>query len=109
MRKRTVKKNFWLNNDEDELLKEKCKKANISEAEFFRRVILGYEIKEKPNKEFYDAIKSLRGISINLNQIARKANSLNLIDVPAYKKVTTKLNEFMIEMKEKYLIDRKKR
>lgn len=109
MRKRTIKKNFWLNFEENKILKEKCAKANISEAEFFRQVILGYEIKEKPDEQFYEAIKSLRGISINLNQIARKANSLDLIDVPAYKKVVAKLNQFIIEIKEKYLVSELKK
>ena len=109
MRKRTIKKNFWLNFEENKILKEKCAKANISEAEFFRQVILGYEIKEKPDEQFYEAIKSLRGISINLNQIARKANSLDLIDVPAYKKVVTKLNQFILEIKEKFLLSEQKK
>ena len=34
MRNRTIKKQIWLNQTEDNLLKEKSKKVNISEAEF---------------------------------------------------------------------------
>lgn len=108
MRERTIKKNFWLNSEEDRILKEKCAKANISESEYFRKIILNYEIKEKPDQEFYNAMKDLRGIAVNVNQIARKANSLNFIDVPQYKKISKELNKFMLEIKEKFLIDRKK-
>ena len=57
---------------------------------------------------FYNAMKDLRGIAVNVNQIARKANSLNFIDVPQYKKISKELNKFMLEIKEKFLIDRKK-
>ena len=32
MRNRTIKKQFWLNETEENILKEKSKKANISEA-----------------------------------------------------------------------------
>lgn len=105
MRTRTIKKNYYLNEEENTLLKEKCNKANMCEAEFIRAFIKDYKIKEKPDKEFYEAIKTIRGISINLNQIARKANSLGLIDVPAYKKAVNKLNDFMIEIKERFLIN----
>ena len=108
MRERTIKKNFWLNSEEDRILKEKCTKANISESEYFRKIILNYEIKEKPDQEFYNAMKDLRGIAVNVNQIARKANSLNFIDVSQYKKISKELNKFILEIKEKFLIDRKK-
>lgn len=108
MRERTIKKNFWLNKEEDRILKEKCTKANITESEYFRRIILNYEIKEKPDQEFYTAMKDLRGIAVNVNQIARKANSLNFIDTPQYANISKELNKFMLEIKEKFLIDRKK-
>lgn len=105
MRKRTIKKNFYLNEDENNLLKEKCKSAGKTEATFFRQLIKGCKLKEKPDEEFYEAIKLLRAISINLNQIARKANSLDFIDAPAYKNEVEKLNNFIVKIKNKYLAD----
>lgn len=107
MRSRNIKKNFYLNNNEDVILRLKCRKAHLSQSEFIRKVIMGYEIKEKPDDEFYEAIKILRGISINLNQIAKKANSIQLIDEPFYKKTVTELNKFILQIKEKYLVDSK--
>ena len=38
MRNRTIQKQFWLNETEEKLLKEKSKKAGLSEAEFNRRI-----------------------------------------------------------------------
>lgn len=107
MRKRTIKKNFYLNEEENNLLQEKSVKAQKSEATFLRDLIKGCTLKEKPDKEFYESIKILRGIGINLNQIARKANSLNYIDAPEYRKVAEKLNKFILEIKNKYLVDKK--
>ena len=34
-----VKKNFWITREEDNKLKEKCYKAQISESEYFRKCI----------------------------------------------------------------------
>ena len=74
MRNRTIKKQIWLNEIEDNLLKEKSKKANISEAEFLRNCINGFEVQEKPDENFYYVLRDLRGIATNINQLARNAN-----------------------------------
>ena len=107
MRARNIKKNFWLNEEEDNLLKEKCQIANTSEAQFFRDVITGYKIKEQPKQEFYEVLKNLRGIAINMNQVARKANALNYVDVKSYKKAVEQVSNFILELKQKFLIKEK--
>ena len=66
MRNRTIKKQFWLNETEDNLLKEKSKKAGLSEAEFIRSFINGYKLKEKPDENFYDVLKDLREIVLSI-------------------------------------------
>lgn len=52
MRNRTIKKSFYLNEEENRLLKEKCFGGFISESDFFRMCILNKEIKEKKMKSF---------------------------------------------------------
>ena len=47
MRNRTIKKSFYLSEEENRLLKEKCFDGFISESSFFRMCILNKEIKEK--------------------------------------------------------------
>ena len=51
MRERTIKKQFWINKNEENLLKEKSKRTGLSEAEFLRSCIKGYKIKEQPTEE----------------------------------------------------------
>ena len=85
MRNRTIKKSFYLNEEENRLLKEKCFGSFISESDFFRMCILNKEIKEKPDEKFYDTLEQLRGVAININQIARVANQTRVIDADSLK------------------------
>ncbi len=102
MRTRDIKKQVWLNEVELKTLRANAKKVGLNESEYIRSLIMGYKPKEQPSEKFYEDMNQLRGISINLNQIARKANSLGLIDAPFYRKTYNKLNEFMQQIKREY-------
>lgn len=104
MRTRVYKKQFWFNEKEKNLLAKKSSEAGMNESEYVRKVVLGYEIKEKPDDRFYDAIKMMRTTSNNLNQIAKKAHTLGFIDELEYKREVEKLNNFISDIKIKYLI-----
>lgn len=103
MRTRDIKQQLWLNEKEKAKLKSNAKKVGLNESAYLRSLIMGYKPKEQPSDKFYEDMKQLRGISININQIARKANSLGIVDAPFYKKTYQKLNEFMQQMKRKYI------
>ena len=68
MRKRTIKKQIWINQTEDNLLKAKAKKSGLNESEFLRSCIKGYKIKEQPIKEITEFTKQISGIANNINQ-----------------------------------------
>ena len=104
MRNRNIKKQVWLNREEATQLKKKAKKVGLNESELLRNLIIGFEPREKPGEEFYDTMKEMRSIGNNLNQIARKAHSLNFIDEPLYKKEAEKWNQFMLKVKKEYLL-----
>lgn len=72
MRERTIKKQFWVSQNEDYLLKAKSKKAGLTEAEFLRSCIKGYKIKEQPTKEIREFIKQVAGIANNINKLLLK-------------------------------------
>ena len=103
MRTRDIKQQLWLNETEKAKLKSNAKKVGLNESTYLRSLIMGYKPKEQPSDKFYEDMKQLRGISININQIARKANSLGIVDAPFYKKTYQKLNEFMQQIKKKYI------
>lgn len=107
MRTRQIKKQVWLNREEAMLLRKKAKKVGFTESELIRNLILGFEPKEKPDDRFYETMNEMKAIGNNLNQIARKANTLNFIDYPFYEKEAKKWNRFMISIKKEYLLSEK--
>jgi len=107
MRQREIKKQFWFNEEEAKILKDKAYKAGMTESNFIRKILLGYQLKEKPDATFYEVIKLMRSISNNINQIAKKAHSLNYIDEVAYKKEAARWCELLNNIKDKYLINKR--
>ncbi len=85
------------------MLKENAKITGQTQSGYIRSIILGYKPKELPNEEVHEMLNQIRGIAINLNQIARKANALNYIDVPKYQKVCERITNIEKEIKAKIL------
>ncbi len=102
-RKRGIKKQFWFNKEEATILKKKAKKVGVNESTLIRDLVMGFEPKEKPDERFYDSLKQLRSIGNSFNQLAAKANALDLIDEVEYKKQKKKLDDIIIKLKEEYL------
>ncbi len=103
MRKRDILKTFYVDDEENKRLKQNAKKAGLNESAYIRNLIMGYKPKEQPTENMYEIIKQLQLVGINLNQIARKANALDIIDAPFYKKVYTKWNELAENIKKEFL------
>ena len=97
MRNRTIKKQFWLNESEDKLLKEKSKKAGLSEAEFIRCFIKEYKLTEvrKYKTNAITEIKELKSKRENLwkrhKQI--KTDEEGQFICSEIQKLATKINE----------------
>ena len=102
-RTRGIKKQFWFNKEEATILKKKAKKVGVNESTLIRNLVMGFEPKEKPDERFYDSLKQLRSIGNSFNQLAAKANALDLIDEVEYKKQKKKLDDIIIKLKEEYL------
>lgn len=65
--------------------------------------ILNKEIKEKPDEKFYDTLEQLRGISTNINQIARVANQTRAIDIDSLKEFEKEVKDIISDLRKKYL------
>ena len=57
-------------------------------------------VKELPQMEFYDVLKVLRQISLNMNQIAVKANAIGFVDTAEYWKNVDEVQAAISEIKE---------
>ncbi len=102
MRTRDIKKQVWLNEVEQRTLKENAKKVGLNESAYIRNLIMGYKPKEQPTQNMFEILNQLRLIGINLNQIARKANALDLVDAPFYRKVYKKWNGLVEKIKKEF-------
>lgn len=107
MRVREKQITLWVTYDEYYEIKSYADKSGVSLSEYLRQMAKHYQPTDKPDKEFYDSIKVLRSVSNSLNQLARRANALNFIDVPEYNKNVALVNEYIIGMKQKYLLPKK--
>ena len=84
MRKRTISILFRLNRKEAELLNKKVKKSGLSREAYLRHLIHGLLPNDAPPPDYYAMMQELRQIGNNLNQIARKAHTLALVDIKRY-------------------------
>lgn len=103
MRKRNIRKSYWLNREEANILKKKSKQAGLNEGEFVRQLLVGAELKEQPSSEFYSFLKELRAIGNNINQIARRVNYDGKINKEYLNNEIINLNEFMSYMKKIFM------
>lgn len=101
MRERTIKKQFWVSQNEDDLLKAKSKKAALTEAEFLRSCIKGYKIKEQPTKEIREFINQVAGIANNINQIAIRININKYAVADEVKDIKNTIDKFIIDFQKK--------
>lgn len=103
MRSRNIKKQFWLNTEEANMLENRSKKVGLTESTFIRFCINNYPIREKPDEKFYNYLGLLRSISNNINQIAKRNNATGFLDVKILQDELKQLDEFILKMKGTYL------
>ena len=84
MRKRNVAILFRLNRKEAEALDKKVKKSGLSREAYLRHLISGVVPRDAPPPDYYSMMRELHRIGNNLNQIAQKPHTLNVIDVQRY-------------------------
>lgn len=76
MRKRNIKINVFLNEDEKKMLEDKSDKSKLSQSGFFRMLIQDYSENKVLNKDIDEAINSLSNISDNLSKFSHKLGRL---------------------------------
>ena len=97
MRKRNVHIQFWLNRKEAEALDKKVRRSGLSREAYLRHLIDGVVPQDAPPPDYFSMMRELHGVANNLNQIAQKAHTLNVIDVQRY---DTAVSQFEAAVKE---------
>ena len=102
MRKRFIEKKYYLDEKEEKILKEKCKKLNVSYSKFIRDLILGYVHDDSLTIEIHNLIYELNRIGNNINQIAYVANSKGIIVQYNLEEELRKINKLVDELNDKF-------
>ena len=75
--RRNIRKYYTLTRKEAEDLKKKAKKTCRSEAGLVRELITGFEPREKPGDEFYEAMAKVSSMTDNLELILNATDKLS--------------------------------
>ena len=84
MNARTIEIKVRLNRKEAESLNKRVKKSRLSREAYLRHLINGVVPRDAPPPDYFSMMRELHGIGNNLNQIAQKAHTLNVMDVQRY-------------------------
>ena len=82
--KRNIEIKVRLNRKEADQLCKRVKRSRLSREAYLRHLINGVVPQDAPPPDYYSMMQQLYRIGTNLNQIAQKAHTLNVIDVQRY-------------------------
>lgn len=109
MRNRNIKINVFLNEEEKKIFDEKVRKSGLNKSEFFRKIILDYQLREQPDERFYEILSLLRNMANNLNQMARTYNRYQgYMREDKFTPLLNRIQDFALSMQEVYLTPQKK-
>ena len=95
-RKRNVRVQFRLDSKEHQTFMKAVRKSRLSKESYLRHLIQGVVPRDEPPPDYYSMMRELYRIGNNLNQIAQKAHTLNVVDVQRY---DTAVREFEAAVK----------
>ena len=99
MAERKYKLTVTLNEKDYARLNRLKKKTGLTTQAYFLKLFHEIQPKELPQTDFLEVLKVLRQISINMNQIAVKANTIGFVNADAYWENSRRLQEAIAEIK----------
>ena len=108
MRKRNVEIKFRLTEEEAVSFNKDVLKSGITREAYLRHLINGKVPRDAPPANFFDFTKELHSIGNNLNQIAKKAHMLNVIDVKRYDEECRRLAKLITNVTDAVIVPAKR-
>ena len=75
MRYRNRRFSLWLTDAEFAHLTEQAKAAGLKKEPFIRKLLNGESIRARPPDTYYQLLREINAIGVNINQIARSVNA----------------------------------
>ena len=98
MRERDIRIHVYLNKKEYKRLCKNVEETGLSREAYLRHLITGYVPLTPPPADYYAMMEQLYYVGLNLNQIAKKAHVLNVIDVQQYDEAVSKYNQIIKDL-----------
>ena len=98
MQKRQIEIKCRLNPREADCLNKMVKKSGLSREAYLRCLISGYVPTDLPPPDYYTMMHELRAIGVNMNQIAKKAHALHMLDAERYDEAFSMLKQSLVEI-----------
>lgn len=100
MRTRECSLHLRMTQAEMSLLKKEAAKAGLKPQALILALLKDHPVKELPPMDFFEVLKNLRQINLNMNQIAVKANAFGFIDVVEFRRNVKAVETAISELKE---------
>jgi len=107
MQNRNIEIKFRLNRKEADALNKRVKKSGLSRESYLRQIINGLVPTDMPPPDYFAMMKALHYIGVNMNQIAQKAHSFNVLDARRYDENVAMLNKAVVEITNGVMLPRK--
>lgn len=104
--KRNIEIKVRLNRKEADNLFKRVKRSRLSREAYLRHLINDKIPQDAPPPDYYSMMQQLYRIGTNLNQIAQKAHTLNVIDVQRYDVAVHKFEEAVKQITEAVICPR---
>lgn len=103
MRKCRNKKNFWIDDEDNNLLKKLSEMSGRTQTEVIKKLIRGAKIKEKPPEEFYKKLNELIELKKELKKLRDSIKLTKQCSTDKVERVIKKIENLRTEIIESYL------
>ena len=95
MRMRNIGFKLWLSEDEHSHLVRQAEKTGLTRGQFLRNLVMGVNLRARPPDTYYQLIKEVNAIGVNINQIAHIANAEQTISEEKINSIIEYFDEIM--------------
>ena len=103
MRKCRNKKNFWLDDDDNDALKSLSEISGRTQTEVIKKLIRGTTIKEKPPEEFYKSLNGLIELRKEIKKTMETSRYNSELDTKEIKRILDDIDILRANITETYL------
>ena len=107
MRKRNCRVQVRLTESEHRKFLDRVKRSGLTQEAYLRHLVNGVIPQDAPPPEFHVFMRELYRGGNNLNQIARKAYSLHVVDELRYEEAVQRLDQLILDLTEAVILPRR--